>query len=154
MVTDYYSRKIIGWDLSVSLSLDGALAALKMALSSLPSGIIPIHHSDRGRQYYSKVYTGLLKELGIPISMYTDGAPRNNAVAERINGTVKNEVLEGYFFGSLEEALEGLPERIRIYNMVRPHRSLDFLTPEEAYQMSGPIKRRCFYGQLNIEFNK
>lgn len=142
LVTDYYSRKIIGWDLSASLSLDGALAALKMALLTLPSGIIPIHHSDRGCQYYSKVYTGLLKDRDIPISMYTDGDPRNNAIAERINGTVKNEMLEGYSFGSLEEALAVLPERIRIYNMVRPHRSLDFLTPEEAYHMSGPIKRR------------
>lgn len=142
LVTDYYSRKIVGWDLSASLSLDGALAALKMALSTLPPGVIPTHHSDRGCQYYSKVYTELLKKLGMPISMYTDGDPRNNAVAERINGTVKNEMLEGYTLGSLEEALAVLPERIRIYNMVRPHRSLDFLTPEEAYHMSGPIKRR------------
>ena len=142
LVTDYYSRKIVGWNLSVSLSLDGALAALKMALSTLSPGVTPIHHSDRGCQYYSKVYTGLLKKLSMPISMYTDGDPRNNAVAERINGTVKNEMLEGYVFGTLEEALAVFPERIRIYNMVRPHRSLDFLTPEEAYHMSGPIKRR------------
>lgn len=142
LVTDYYSRKIVGWDLSASLSLDGALNALKMALSALPSHSIPIHHSDRGCQYYSKAYTELLKKFGMQISMYTDGDPRNNAVAERINGTVKNEMLEGYSFGSLEEALAVLPERIRVYNTVRPHRSIDFLTPEEAFHTSGPIRRR------------
>ena len=142
LITDLYSRKIIGWNLSESLALEGAMDALKMALALLPKGETPIHHSDRGSQYYSKTYTDLLKSIGMQISMYTDGDPRNNAVAERMNGIIKNEMLIGKEIHGLEDGMVKVAKAIYLYNNERPHLSLDYHTPEEAYHMSGEIKRR------------
>jgi len=142
LITDLYSRKIIGWNLSESLAQEGAMSALKMALAMLPAGVMPIHHSDRGCQYYSKIYTDLLKSVGMQISMYTDGDPRNNAVAERINGTIKNEMLCDKVIYGLDDGFIKVCRAIHIYNDERPHLSLDYHTPEEAYHMSGNIRRR------------
>lgn len=142
LITDLYSRKIMGWNLSESLALEGAMSALKMALVMLPADVTPIHHSDRGCQYYSKTYTDLLKSIGMQISMYTDGDPRNNAVAERMNGIIKNEMLCDKEIYGLDDGMIKVAKAIYLYNNERPHLSLDYHTPEEAYNMTGEIKRR------------
>jgi transposase InsO family protein len=152
LVTDFYSRKIIGWNLSERLTLDGAMYALRAALQTLGEGEKPIHHSDRGCQYYSKQYTELLKSLNIPISMYTDGDPKNNAVAERLNGIIKNEMLFNQEINGLSDGIRKVSEAIYLYNNERPHQSLDYHTPEEVYHMSGNIKRRWNTNYKRKEF--
>ena len=154
LITDYYSRMIVGWNLSSSLALEGALDALKMALETIPENVCPIHHTDRGCQYYSKAYTDLLKSRKMPISMYTDGDPRNNAIAERINGTIKNEMLSGIDIEEVEAGISLMGKAIGLYNKVRPHLSLDFHTPQEAYLMEGKIERRwktSYHKKINNE---
>ena len=87
LVTDAYSHKIVGWELAPSLRACNALAALKMALNSLPEGYSGlIHHSDRGSQYCSASYVNLLTQHKVQISMTESGDPLENAIAERING--------------------------------------------------------------------
>lgn len=135
LVTDVFSRKIIGHDVSASLSIEGSLRALKEALRGVGSKEGLIHHSDRGIQYCSHEYTGLLKKVGAQISMAEKGNPYENAIAERINGILKIEFLLDQRFSSLVEAKTCAREAIRIYNEERPHLSLDYRTPAEVYRM-------------------
>lgn len=134
LITDVYSRKIVGWDLSESLAIEGSLRALKMALKRVTK--IPerfIHHSDRGIQYCSKDYIKLLKNHDIEISMTEENHCYENAIAERINLTLKSEFLLGMHLASLEIAKEQVAQSIRIYNQERLHMSLDYQTPEHFY---------------------
>ena len=101
-----------------------------------------IHHSDRGVQYASCQYTGLLKQYNIQISMTETGNPKDNAVAERVNNTIKNELLKGMSFTSISEVLVAVKAAIRFYNEERPHLSLDGLTPREAAKKRGEIDKR------------
>ena len=101
-----------------------------------------IHHSDRGVQYASYQYTGLLKQYNIQISMTETGNPKDNAVAERVNNTIKNELLKGMSFTSISEVLVAVKAAIRFYNEERPHLSLDGLTPREAAKKRGEIDKR------------
>ena len=144
LITDAYSHRIVGYNLSESLSSTGALNALKMALTTLPENSIfqLIHHSDRGVQYCSSDYTGLVMSRGILISMTEDGDPRENAIAERVNGILKNEMRMGSVFKNRKQALEILHNQIEIYNSKRPHLSCNYLTPDQAHQSSGELKRR------------
>jgi transposase InsO family protein len=92
LITDAYSKKIIGWSLQENLQLKGPLEALRMALEHSRRNLDHlIHHSDRGTQYCSHEYIKLLKKHEIGISMTLDGDPGENAIAERVNGTIKNE---------------------------------------------------------------
>lgn len=141
LVTDAYSRKIIGFGLSHDLATDNCMSALKMALSTRLTDQPLIHHSDRGTQYCSKAYTELLKRKGIDISMTQSGNPRDNAIAERVNGILKMEFLDRKF-DNINQAYKAVKSAIEIYNTVRPHSSLDMLTPDKAHQTAGPIKRR------------
>src|SRR5699024_9037890 len=93
LLTDAFSRKIVGWSLSDSLSIEGGIKALKMALQQRDKTMPLIHHSDRGIQYCSKAYVGLLKNNGISISMTEDNHCYENAMAERVNGILKDEFL-------------------------------------------------------------
>ncbi|RZM18252.1 MAG: IS3 family transposase [Pedobacter sp.] len=141
LVTDAYSRKIIGFSLSHDLSTDNCLRALKMALSTRMTDKPLVHHSDRGTQYCSVAYTKLLKRKGIEISMTESGNPRDNAIAERVNGILKMELLKEKY-DDIKTAIQSIERAITIYNELRPHTSLDMLTPKKAHAMTGPIKRR------------
>jgi putative transposase len=141
LVTDAYSRKIIGFGLSHDLSTDNCLNALRMALTSRLTDRPLIHHSDRGTQYCSKAYIQLLKKKGISISMTQSGNPRDNAIAERVNGILKMELLKENYL-NLNVAYKSIKQAITTYNTLRPHSSLDMLTPDKAHLMAGPLKRR------------
>jgi len=129
LITDAYSRKIVGYDLSRSLSIEGSLRALDMALKSLPNARQLIHHSDRGIQYCSHAYVELLTKHGVQISMTEDHHVYENAKAERVNGILKNEFLLGETLISVEVAKRMVQDSIHIYNEERLHLSLNYQTP-------------------------
>ena len=133
LITDYSSRKIVGYDLSDSLSIEGSLRAIRMAIKG--KGEMPglIHHSDRGIQYCSKQYTELLTKHKISISMSEKGNPYENAIAERVNGILKDEFLLSETFKNKEEAMKAVKEAIKTYNELRPHMSINYKTPDEKY---------------------
>jgi len=133
LITDLYSRKIVGYDLSNSLNLEGSLRALKMSIKGKRDLSDLIHHSDRGFQYCSNPYTELLSKKRISISMSEKGNPYENAVAERINGILKEEFMLGETFKTPERAHRAVKEAIAIYNEDRPHMSLDYMTPNQKY---------------------
>lgn len=134
LVTDSYSKKILGYNVSNSLEGINALRALKMAIAqaSFPLRQV-IHHSDRGIQYCSKKYTQTLKANHIKISMAARGNPLENPVAERINGTIKNDFLCHYKVQNLSQARAALDKAVWIYNNERPHSSVENLTPSQAH---------------------
>lgn len=139
LVTDAYSRKIVGYCLYPTLKKEGPLQALNMALADLPGKLQAqlIHHSDRGLQYCCNDYTSLLQDKGIGISMTEKGDPYENAIAERVNGILKNEFALDQIFYSYEQAQAQLDSAINIYNANRPHASCNYLTPKEAHQQQG-----------------
>ena len=149
LITDAYSRKVVGWALEDSLETKGPLKALRMALKQRKNNkkIELMHHSDRGSQYCSNDYTALLEDKGIDISMVENGDPRDNGIAERIHRTLKSEFLYGKpkGFRSLKEATEVMSRNIAAYNDVRPHASVDFLTPSQAHCLEGKIEKRWKY---------
>ena len=142
LLTDVYSRKIVGWHLSDRLDMEGPILALEMAIENLPKGHRLIHHSDRGVQYCSKAYVELLQANNIQISMTENGDPRENAVAERVNGILKDEWLNRERMESLEQARSRVETIIGLYNNKRPHLSNNYLTPEQAHKMNGVLKRQ------------
>ena len=141
LITDAYSRKIVGFCLSKDLSARGPLAALKMALVSNPYRDGLIHHSDRGVQYCCDEYVKLLEHHQVKISMTEKGDPLENALAERVNGILKQELLEE-LFPDFETAQREVAIACSTYNHLRPHGSIDNLKPAHAHQLSGTIKRR------------
>jgi putative transposase len=141
LVTDAYSRKIVGFCMNCDLSADGPVNALKMALKGRTGAGPLIHHSDRGSQYCSDIYVDLLKGSAISISMTQSGNPRDNAIAERVNGILKGELLEEVYF-NIKQARQAVVIAIDIYNRLRPHSSVDMLTPEKAHVRTGEIRRR------------
>lgn len=144
LITDAYSRKIIGYNLHSSLSATGCVQALKMAISSLvhSSQFELIHHSDRGMQYCCCEYTELLHKHNIRISMTENGSPYDNALAERVNGIVKNEFYPKRIYQNYKDARKNIERIIEVYNTLRPHGSIDYLTPNDAHQLLGPIRKR------------
>lgn len=142
LITDAYSRKIIGWALGDTLEACHSVIALNMAIGQLPRGIKRVfHHSDRGVQYCSNEYVKILRERQFKISMTESGDPRDNAIAERVNGILKDEWLNQMQFNSIGQVSSQLREVIRIYNEKRPHSSLDMMTPKEAHNQSGELKK-------------
>ena len=141
LVTDAYSRKIVGFYLSDNLSVQGPLHALKMALQERTSTESLIHHSDRGSQYCSDSYVRLLRSNRIHISMTQSGNPKDNAIAERVNGILKQELLMAVYPG-IRQARQSVTAAIDIYNRIRPHSSIDMMTPEKAHTQTGSIRRR------------
>ncbi|MBK8807614.1 MAG: IS3 family transposase [Bacteroidales bacterium] len=142
LVTDAYSRKIIGWKLSETMEADNGLKALYMAISQLPAENKDlIHHSDRGVQYCSSKYVKCLQKHDIQISMTESGDPRENAIAERVNGILKVEWLYDMELKDKEEAVKAVGSIIDIYNTERPHLSVGMLTPDEAHQRTGELKK-------------
>jgi transposase InsO family protein len=133
LITDLYSRKIVGHDFSDSLNLEGSLRALKMSLKGKGKIKNLIHHSDRGLQYCSTPYTELLAAHEIRISMSEKGNPYENAVAERVNGILKGEFMLSETFKSKALANQAVQEAIDTYNEYRPHMSIDYMTPNQKY---------------------
>jgi transposase InsO family protein len=134
IVTDAYSRKIVGYDLSDSLELAGCLRALKRALRQLPKGHRLIHHSDRGIQYCSNEYVETLKRRKIRISMTEENHCYENAIAERVNGILKDEFFLDEYFQTTLAAKEACDYAIKHYNNKRLHLSLNYKTPEMVHQ--------------------
>jgi putative transposase len=144
LVTDAYSRKIVGYCLHPTLKKEGTLQALRMALDSLPSRPENrlIHHSDRGLQYCCGEYINLLESKGVSISMTEKGDPYENAIAERVNGILKSEFSLDNEFDNCEQANNAVQNAISVYNQLRPHSSCDYLTPEQAHQKEGLLKSK------------
>jgi putative transposase len=144
LVTDAYSRKIVGFCLHPTLEKEGPLNALEMALLSWKkhTGTMLIHHSDRGLQYCSGAYTAKLADSGASISMTERGDPYENALAERINGVLKSEFLLSKTFRNMQEASEAVSRSIGIYNSQRPHGSCDYLTPDQAHLKKGLLPKK------------
>ncbi len=140
LITDAYSRQIMGYHLSLNLLAAGCVKALKMALKKLPQNSMLIHHSDRGCQYCSTEYIEQLQSRHIAISMTQNSDPRENAIAERVNGILKQELLEKCYH-SFEQARSAVTKAVQIYNHERPHYSIDMLTPFQAHNMTGEMKR-------------
>ena len=156
LVTDMYSRMVVGWKVADNMRDDNAIEALKMALRGMNpqyKEMPVIHHSDRGSQYCSLDYVKLMKKHSMEISMTEGGNPRENSVAERVNGIIKNEYLY-----PLQVSISGLHMRvhraIHAYNADRPHLSLNMHTPEYVYR-TGILTHRLwknyypYYDSLN-----
>ena len=134
LITDAYSKKIMGYELLDNLSAQGPLKALESALKSRKYTHDLIHHSDRGLQYCSADYIKKLKENNVKISMTENGDPYENAIAERINGILKYEFLIIEGFSNHLRAVDVIKESISIYNEERPHLSCEMLTPNQAHK--------------------
>jgi putative transposase len=143
LITDAYSRKIMGYNFRKDLSAKGCLDALQMALKARTYANRPlIHHSDRGSQYCSAAYVDLLVENRIAISMTENGDPYENAIAERVNGIIKTEFNLHCSSQGFAETTGLIEKAIKAYNELRLHSSCDFLTPEQAHLKTGPLKKR------------
>jgi putative transposase len=136
LITDAYSRKIVGYDVSNTLELSGCLGAFKRAQKTARPAVGLIHHSDRGSQYCSNEYVALLKKHGVLISMTEENHCYENAMAERVNGILKDEFYLDQCFFNIELASKACINAIKIYNTKRLHLSLGYKTPEQVFKMS------------------
>ena len=134
LITDKYSRKIVGWHAGESLEAIGCVRALERALTELPAGCKPIHHSDQGSQYCCHEYIGRLQKSGLGISMTETNHCAENALAERMNGILKQEYGLGAELPSKEIAYRAVQQSIALYNTRRPHGSLGNRIPAEVHQ--------------------
>ena len=144
LITDLYSRKIVGHCVYQDLSVKGSITALQQALKQRTDKTLPlIHHSDRGVQYCCHAYVKMLQKNKVQISMTQSGDPLENAVAERINRTIKEEFTDDreLNFCSIGSAKKSINQFVHFYNNHRPHRSINWHTPNEAHQLKGEIKR-------------
>jgi putative transposase len=143
MITDAYSRQIMGIAFRSDMLAQGCVDALEMALSNrLYSSEGLIHHSDRGSQYCCKDYVDVLNRHHIAISMTENGDPYENALAERMNGIIKNEF--NLYSSSLnfEQTYELIQQSVKSYNTIRPHSSCDYLTPAQAHRQKEELTKR------------
>jgi putative transposase len=148
LVTDKFSRKIVGYDFSDNLKAEGTIRALQMAIDQLDSQHCLIHHSDRGLQYCSHEYQQLLAQHHIKPSMTEQYDPYENALAERMNGILKTEFLLEGGFPTSRLARLAVEESIATYNQIRPHMSLNMKTPNHVHQSKDP-KAFGALGSLN-----
>lgn len=137
LITDAYSKQIMGYNLSRDLTANSTLKALQIALRKrqYPQNNL-LHHSDRGLQYCSKLYVNELKKNDCQISMTESGSPYDNAVAERINGILKDEFYCDEKFADFEQAKKHVRESIETYNNKRPHLSCQMLTPKQMHSQN------------------
>lgn len=154
LVTDAYSKQIMGYELCNNMNAVSTDKALQMALKERIYKESPlIHHSDRGLQYCSELYTNRLKQNGIAISTTQTGSPYDNAVAERINGILKDEFGLGEPLSDLKEALKQTKQSIFTYNHLRPHLSCRMLTPKQMH-LQKTIKIKSYKRQLTTINNQ
>jgi putative transposase len=145
MITDMYSRKIVGYCVHENLSVEGCVIALKMALKQRVNNTEKLtHHSDRGVQYCCDAYVKLLQKNEVQISMTQTGDPKENAIAERVNKTIKGEFTteQQINYKDVVIAKSEVKNIIDYYNKKRPHRSVEMLTPNIAHQQKGELKRK------------
>lgn len=144
LITDAYSRYVAGYHVSQDMTAESIVKGLDMALSNITEKEREnlIHHSDRGLQYCSRLYVDRLGK-GIKISMTENSDPLENAIAERMNRTIKDDftVDRELKLSSFNEAKQVIEKSIDIYNHVRPHSSISYLTPSVAYQGTHAVKR-------------
>lgn len=133
LVTDKYSRKIVGYYIGDSLESIGCQKALEKALEQLPSDRFPIHHSDRGCQYCCHEYVQRLQGRGLSISMTEEQHCYENALAERVNGILKQEYELDATFRTKQQAERAFRQSVELYNGRRPHWSLEYKTPNEVH---------------------
>lgn len=136
LVTDDFSRKIVGWKGSDGLEAEGCMRSLKQAIEQLPRGSRPTHHSDQGTQYCCHAYVELEKAHGIQISMTEENHCYENAKAERVIGILKQEYGLGDTFRTKKQARKAIEQAIYLYNEKRPHMSLDYVTPAEVHRQA------------------
>lgn len=142
LITDAYSRKIVGYNFRSDLAAEGCVEALKMALKGRVYKKSLIHHSDRGSQYCSHQYVDLLISNGIGISMTENGDPYENALAERVNGIIKAEFnLYSSQLGFVETS-NLIRKSIEAYNQLRPHSSCNYLTPDQAHLTEDKLNKK------------
>ena len=134
LITDRYSRKVVGAHLGDSLEAMGCVAALETAVAQLPAWARPIHHSDQGSQYCCHEYVRRLDRYGIVISMTERNHCAENALAERVNGILKQEYGLGLELATKADARRAVDQSIWLYNTQRPHTALGYRTPEEVHQ--------------------
>ena len=144
MISDHYTKEILGWHVGETLEAWHSVECLLQAVDTLEreAGTDLIHHSDRGVQYISAAYTSVLYEAGIRISMTESGDPKDNAVAERLNNTIKNELFKDIKFHSIEEVRRSMGRAVEFFNNERPHMSLDNMTPRQAASHRGRIHKK------------
>lgn len=133
LITDRWSRKIVGYHLGETLGTAQVLKALAMALKGLRGRARPIHHSDRGCQYASHAYVGAVQKAGLVMSMTEQNHSAENALAERVNGILKQEYWLDANFGNGHQARQATAHGIRMYNTRRPHSALKLATPEQMH---------------------
>lgn len=139
MITDVYSRKIVGYAIADNMETESMIGALKMATQQRGHSVVPtIHHSDRGVQYCSKEYAHLAGKNNIRLSMTENGDPYENALAERMNRTLKEEFGMDAVLATKEQARQLVAESIVLYNHKRPHLALQMKTPDHVYKTKIP----------------
>lgn len=139
MITDAYSRKIVGYAVNDNMETQSMIEALKMAaLQRINPTAKTIHHSDRGVQYCSKEYAALTRNNNIQLSMTENGDPYENALAERMNRTIKEEFGMDRTLKNKEQVKQLVQESIFLYNHRRPHLALKMQTPEQLYTTKIP----------------
>jgi putative transposase len=141
LITDAYSRKIVGFHVSDDMKVSSATLTLRKALAQKPQDTIVIHHSDRGIQYCSTAYVQLLQQHNAHISMTQNGDPYENAIAERVNGILKTELISRQY-DNIDNAAIHIARCITIYNYKRRHSSLNWQIPHEVHLQQGPQIRR------------
>ena len=147
LITDAYSRKIVGHHVSDDMKVSSAVVALKKALAQKPVETIVMHHSDRGIQYCSNEYVNLLQQHHALISMTQNGDPLENAIAERVNGILKTELISSSY-EDIDKAALSIARAVIIYNFKRRHSSLNWQIPADVHNQKGPqIKRWKNYYQ-------
>lgn len=137
LITDAYSRKIVGFHVSDDMRVTSAIVALQKAIDQKPADAIVIHHSDRGLQYCSNDYVALLKAHHARISMTQNGDPYENAMAERVNGILKSELISDSY-PDLKAAMQHIARCITVYNYRRVHSSLNWQIPDNVHTQAGP----------------
>lgn len=159
LVMDAYTEEIKGYCVGDTLEAKYSITALTMALKTLADpnkeNVHLIHHSDRGVQYASRGYINLLNANGIYVSMTENGNPKENPQAERINSTVKNEILKGCIFNNMNEVKKAVSQAIDFYNNERPHMSIGMMVPAEASRCIGEREMKwTSYRELAIKRSK
>jgi putative transposase len=154
LITDACSRKVMGWSFRQDMEAQGCIDALEMALQSRIYNDPLIHHSDRGSQYCSKNYVGMLIKNNIAISMTENGDPYENALAERMNGIIKGEFNLYNSQAGFEQTKLLIQNSINAYNQLRPHGSCDNLTPDQAHLHKEQLNKRWKNYRKNINFDK
>ena len=142
LITDAYSKKIVGYNVSDNLNTESSLVALRLALKQRKNKETPlIHHSDRGLQYCANEYQKLLNKNQIQPSMTQNSDPYENAVAERINGILKQEFYIDKYNKDLPIMKQIIKETVEIYNEKRPHLSNHMLTPNKMHEQSKVVMK-------------